>query len=159
MDDTDRRNPGRGTIQRLDNVSIVVDDLDAAKAFFAELGLELEGEATVEGSVVDRLVGLEGVRSDIAMMRTPDGHGRLELTKYQAPPSRDGDPHAPANTMGAHRIMFAVDGMDDIIERLRSHGAELLGELVQYENSYRLCYLRGPAGILVALAEMIASES
>ncbi|MDI5978631.1 VOC family protein [Amycolatopsis magusensis] len=153
MDNTP--NPARGTIQRMDNVAIVVDDLAAAKAFFAELGMELEGEATVEGSSVDRLVALEGVRSDIAMMRMPDGHGRLELTKYQSPPVRDGDPHAPANTLGAHRVMFAVENMDDIIERLRPHGAELVGELVQYENSYRLCYLRGPAGIMVALAEEI----
>lgn len=153
MTDTDQPAPGRGKIQRLDNIAIVVDDLAAAKAFFAELGLELEGEATVEGSEVDRLVGLEGVRSDIAMMRTPDGHGRLELTKYHTPSSRDGDPRAPANTLGAHRVMFAVEDIDDILARLRPHGAELLGELVQYENSYRLCYLRGPAGILVALAE------
>ncbi|MGA6164598.1 VOC family protein [Amycolatopsis magusensis] len=151
MDNTP--SPARGTLQRMDNVAIVVDDLAAAKAFFAELGLELEGEATVEGSSVDRLVALEGVRSDIAMMRMPDGHGRLELTKYQSPSVRDGDPHAPANTLGAHRVMFAVENMDDIIERLRPHGAELVGELVQYENSYRLCYLRGPAGIMVALAE------
>ena len=143
------------TIQRMDNVAIVVDDLAAAKAFFTELGLELEGEATVEGSEVDRLVGLEGVRSDIAMMRTPDGHGRIELTRYQTPPSRDGDPLAPPNTLGAHRVMFAVEDMDDIIDRLRPHGAELLGELVRYENSYRLCYLRGPAGIAVALAEQL----
>jgi catechol 2,3-dioxygenase-like lactoylglutathione lyase family enzyme len=140
-------------IRRMDNIAIVVDDLTAAKAFFVELGLELEGEATVEGSEVDRLVGLEGVRSDIAMMRTPDGHGRLELTKYRTPPSPDGDPRAPANTLGGHRIMFAVDDIDDIVDRLRPHGAELLGEVVHYENSYRLCYLRGPAGILVALAE------
>ena len=153
MDDTDQRGPGRGTIQRMDNIAIVVDDLVAAKAFFAELGLELEGEATLEGSDVDRLIALEGVRTDIAMMRTPDGHGRLELTRYHTPPSRDGDPRAPANTLGAHRIMFAVEGLDDILDRLRPHGAELLGELVRYENSYRLCYLRGPAGILVALAE------
>lgn len=146
---------GRGTIQRMDNVGIVVDDLAAAKAFFVELGLELEGEATVGGSTVDRLVGIEGVRSDIAMMRTPDGHGRLELTRYHTPSSRNGDPHAPANTLGAHRIMFAVDDIDDILDRLRPHGAELVGEVVQYENSYRLCYLRGPAGIIVALAEQI----
>lgn len=124
-------------------------------AFFVELGLELEGEATVEGGAVDRLVALEGVRSDIAMLRTPDGHGRLELTKYHTPPSRDGDPRAPTNALGAHRIMFAVDGIDDILDRLRPHGAELIGELVQYENSYRLCYLRGLAGIVVALAEQI----
>ncbi|ONI91557.1 glyoxalase [Saccharothrix sp. ALI-22-I] len=147
--------PERGTIQRMDNIAIVVDDLAAAKAFFAELGLELEGEATVEGSAVDRLVGLEGVRSDIAMMRTPDGHGRLELTKYHTPSSRDGDPHAPANTLGTHRIMYAVEDIDDTLDRLRPHGAELIGELVQYENSYRLCYLRGPAGIIIALAEQI----
>jgi catechol 2,3-dioxygenase-like lactoylglutathione lyase family enzyme len=147
MTDTD------GTIQRLDNIAIVVDDLAAAKAFFAELGLTLEGEATVEGSAVDRLVGLAGVRSDIAMMRTPDGHGRLELTKYHSPSIRVGDPQAPANTLGAHRIMFAVEDIEAVVERLRPHGAELLGELVQYENSYKLAYLRGPSGILVALAE------
>jgi catechol 2,3-dioxygenase-like lactoylglutathione lyase family enzyme len=154
MDDTGPR-PGRGTIQRLDNVAIVVDDLAAATAFFVGLGLELEGEATVEGSAVDRLVGLEGVRSDIAMMRTPDGQGRLELTKYQTPSSRAGDPRAPANTLGTHRIMFAVEDIDDILDRLRPHGAELIGELVRYDNSYLLCYLRGPAGIIVALAEQI----
>ncbi|WP_238432668.1 VOC family protein [Micromonospora tarensis] len=157
MNDTSQPSPrpGRGAIQRMDNVAIVVDDLAAAIAFFVDLGLELEGEATVEGSAVDRLVGLEGVRSDIAMMRTPDGHGRVELTKYHTPTSQDGDPHAPANTLGAHRIMFAVDNIDDILDRLRPHGAELIGELVQYENSYRLGYLRGPAGILVALAEQV----
>ena len=148
--------PGRGTIQRLDNVAIVVDDLAAAKAFFTELGLELEGEATVEGNTVDRLVRLEGVRSDIAMMRTPDGHGRLELTRYHTPPSRDGDPRTPANTLGIHRIMFAVEDIDDILDRLRPHGAELIGELVRYGDSYRLCYLRGPAGIIVALAEQLS---
>jgi catechol 2,3-dioxygenase-like lactoylglutathione lyase family enzyme len=155
MHDTGQRGPGRGTIQRMDNIAVVVDDLAAAKAFFVALGLEPEGEATVEGNAVDRLVALEGVRSDIAMMRTPDGHGRLELTKYHTPPSRDGNPHAPANTLGAHRIMFAVEDIDDILDRLRQHGAELVGELVQYENSYRLCYVRGPAGIMVALAEQI----
>ena len=155
MDDTGQRGPGRGTIQRMDNIAIVVDDLAAAKAFFVELGLELEGEATVEGSAVDRLVGLEGVRSDIAMMRTPDGHGRLELTKYHTPASPGGDQPTPVNALGMHRIMFAVDDIDDILDRLRPHGTELIGELVQYENSYRLCYLRGPAGIIVGLAEQI----
>lgn len=157
MNDTDQRDTrtARGAVQRLDNIAIVVDDLAAAKAFFAALGLELEGEATVEGSDVDRLIGLEGVRSDIAMMRTPDGHSRLELTKYQSPQVRDVDPHAPANTLGMHRIMFAVEDIDDILDRLRPHGAELLGEPMQYENSYRLCYLRGPAGILIALAEQL----
>ncbi|HEX6343826.1 VOC family protein [Umezawaea sp.] len=153
MTGTEPQGARRGTVQRLDNVAVVVDDLAAAVAFFVELGLELEGEATVEGGEVDRLVGLEGVRSDIAMMRTPDGHGRLELTKYHSPAIRGGDPHAPANTLGAHRVMFAVDDIDDVLDRLRPHGAELLGELVRYENSYRLCYLRGPAGILVALAQ------
>ncbi|MFD9736421.1 VOC family protein [Umezawaea sp. NPDC059074] len=147
--------PARSSIRRMDNVAIVVDDLAAAKAFYTELGLELEGEATVEGGEVDRLVGLEGVRSDIAMMRTPDGHGRLELTKYHSPSILDGDPHAPANVLGGHRVMFAVDDLDDVLERLRPHGAELLGEVVQYGDSYRLCYLRGPAGVLVALAEQL----
>lgn len=157
MDDTDQREPrsGSGTVLRMDNVAIVVDDLEAAVAFFTELGLELEGEATVEGSAVDRLVGLEEVRSDIAMMRTPDGHGRIELTRYRTPSSREGDPRAPANTLGLHRVMFAVEDIEDVLDRLRPHGAELLGELVQYENSYRLCYLRGPAGVLVALAEQV----
>src|SRR4051812_31953091 len=151
MNDTNQR----GTLQRMDNIAIVVDDLAAAKAFFTELGLELEGEATVEGSEVDRLVGLEGVRSDIAMMRTPDGHGRLELTKYHTPSSPEGDPRAPANALGGHRVRDGADDIDDILGRLRPHGADLLGDLVQYENSYRLCYLRGPAGILIALAEQI----
>ncbi|MEU3254643.1 VOC family protein [Streptomyces sp. NPDC006997] len=137
----------------MDNVAVVVDDLPAAKAFFTALGLELEGEATVEGSEVDRLVGLEGVRSDIAMMRTPDGHGRLELTRYHTPTPRQSDPQAPPNTLGAHRVMFAVEDIDDVLDRVKPHGAELLGDLVQYENAYRLCYLRGPAGIIVALAE------
>lgn len=157
MDGTGQRGTRtpRGTIRRMDNIAIVVDDLAAATAFFAELGLDLEGEATVEGSAVDRLVGLEGVRSDLVMMRTPDGHGRLELTKYHTPSSQAGDPRAPANSLGTHRIMFAVEGIDDILDRLRPHGAELVGELVRYENSYRLCYVRGPAGIIVALAEQI----
>ncbi|MBM7774810.1 catechol 2,3-dioxygenase-like lactoylglutathione lyase family enzyme [Actinokineospora baliensis] len=145
----------RGSIQRLDNIAVVVDDFEAAKAFFGELGLELEGEATVAGDSVDRLIGLTGVRSDIAMMRTPDGHARLELTKYHSPSPLAGDPQAPPNVLGAHRVMFAVKDIDDIVERLRPHGAELLGEVVQHENSYRLCYLRGPAGILVALAEQL----
>ncbi|MGC5038820.1 MULTISPECIES: VOC family protein [unclassified Streptomyces] len=140
----------------MDNIAVVVDDLAAATAFFAALGLELEGEATVEGDAVDRLLGLEGVRSDLAMMRTPDGHGRLELTRYRTPSSREGDPRAPANTLGMHRVMFAVDDIDAVVDRLRPHGAELVGEMVQYEDSYRLCYLRGPAGIMVALAEQIA---
>ena len=144
------------TIQRMDNVAIVVDDLDAAVAFFTELGMELEGKAQVEGGVADRTTGLEGVRSDIAMMRTPDGHGKLELTKYQAPATVGAEPaNPPPNTLGLHRVMFAVDDIRDTVARLRAHGAELLGEVAQYESSFLLCYLRGPAGIIVALAEQI----
>ena len=145
------------TIQRMDNVGIVVDDLPAAIAFFVELGLELEGETTVEGPWVDRIVGLDGVRVDIAMMRTPDGHSRLELMKFHTP---RGDQRraedAPANTLGIRRIMFAVDDIDDVLARLRAHGAELIGEVAQYEDSYRLCYLRGPEGIIVALAQQLS---
>ena len=139
----------------MDHVGVVVRDLAAAKAFFAELGLEMEGEATVEGRSVDRVVGLEGVRSDIAMMRTPDGHGRLELTKFHTPPSREGDSRAPANALGIRHLTFAVQGIDGVLDRLRTHGAELVGELEQYENSYRLCYVRCPEGIIVELAEQI----
>jgi len=140
----------------MDNVGIVVDDLAAAIAFFVELGLELEGEAPVEGRSVDRLVGLEGVRADIAMMRTPDGHGRVELTKFHTPPAVRAEPeNAPANTLGIRRIMFAVDDIDDVVARLRSHGAELLGEIAQYEDVYRLCFMRGPEGIIIGLAEQL----
>ena len=144
------------TLLRMDNVAIVVDDLKAAIAFFVELGLELEGEATVEGRWVDRIVGLEGVRSDIAMLRTPDGHGRLELTKFRAPPATIAQPNAPVNTLGMGRIMFAVDDIDAVVARLVAHGAELVGEVVQYEDSYRLCYVRGPEGIVIALAEELS---
>jgi catechol 2,3-dioxygenase-like lactoylglutathione lyase family enzyme len=144
------------TLQRMDNVGIVVDDLEAAVAFFTELGMELEGEARTEGSVPDRMLGLDGVRSAIAMMRTPDGHGKLELTKFHAPAAvTAGPPAPPPNTLGLHRVMFAVDDIDDTITRLRRHGAELLGEVARYENAYRLCNLRGPSGIIVALAERI----
>ena len=145
------------TIQRMDNVLIVVDDLEAAKAFFAELGMELEGEATNEGPWVDQTVGLNDVRADIAMMRTPDGHGRLELAKFHTPPAVRAEPEsAPANALGIRRIMFAVDDIEDVLARLRTHGAELVGEVAQYEESYRLCYVRGPEGILVALAEPLS---
>jgi catechol 2,3-dioxygenase-like lactoylglutathione lyase family enzyme len=141
-------------IKRMDNVLIVVDDLEAVIAFFRELGLELEGETTVEGSWVDRIVGLDGVRNDIAMMRTPDGHGRLELAKFRSPPAIKAQPEsAPVNTLGIRRIMFAVDDIEEVLGRLGTHGAELVGEVVQYEDSYRLCYVRGPEGIIVALAE------
>ena len=144
------------TIQRLDNVLIVVDDLEAAKAFFAELGMELEGEQPLEGRWVDRVVGLDGVRADIAVMRTPDGHGRVELTKFHTPPAVTPEPRsAPVNTLGIRRIMFAVDDIDDVVARLRSHGAELVGEIAQYEDSYRLCFLRGPEGIIIGLAEQL----
>ncbi len=143
-------------IQRMDNVAIVVEDLDAAVAFFAELGMELEDTAQIEGPWADRTVGLDGIRSDIAMMRTPDGHGRLELTKYHTPPAVRAVPeNQPPNTLGMHRVMFAVDDIDDTIARLRAHGAELLGDVAQYESIFRLCYLRGPAGVIVALAEQI----
>jgi catechol 2,3-dioxygenase-like lactoylglutathione lyase family enzyme len=144
------------TIQRMDNVAIVVDDLDAAVEFFTELGLELEGRAEIEGLWADQTVGLDGVRSDIAVLRTPDGHSKLELTRYHTPaPSEEDRQDPPPNTLGLHRVMFAVDDIDDTIARLRAHGAELLGEVAQYENMFRLCYLRGPAGIIVALAEQI----
>jgi catechol 2,3-dioxygenase-like lactoylglutathione lyase family enzyme len=149
---------GAMTLQRMDNVLIVVDDLEAAKAFFAELGMELEGETQVEGPWVDSTVGLDGVRADITMMRTPDGHGRVELTKYHTPPAVRAEPEsAPANTLGIRRIMFAVVDIDDVVARLRSsHGAELLGEIAQYEDSYRLCFLRGPEGIIIGLAEQLS---
>lgn len=145
---------GDMTIRRMDHVGIVVDDLAAAIAFFVELGLELEGEAQVEGRWVDRVAGLEGVRVDIAMMRTPDGHGRLELTKFHRPTAASAESkNAPANTLGIRSIMFAVEGIEDVVARLHTHGAELVGELERYEDSYRLCYVRGPEGIIVALAE------
>jgi catechol 2,3-dioxygenase-like lactoylglutathione lyase family enzyme len=140
----------------MDNVLIVVDDLDAAKAFFVELGMELEGEMPVEGPWVDLVVGLENVRAEIAMMRTPDGHGRVELTKFHAPTAIRAEPkNAPANTLGIRRIMFAVDDINDVLARLRAHGAELVGEVAQYENMYRLCFIRGPEGILVGVAEQL----
>jgi catechol 2,3-dioxygenase-like lactoylglutathione lyase family enzyme len=143
-------------IERMDNVAIVVDDLAGATAFFVELGLELEGEATVEGPWVDRIVGLDGVRSDIAVLRTRDGHGRLELTKFQAPAAISAEPNQPVNRLGMGRIMFAVDDIDAVVAGLRARGSELVGEVVQYEDSYRLCYVRGPEGIVIALAEKLS---
>jgi catechol 2,3-dioxygenase-like lactoylglutathione lyase family enzyme len=141
----------------MDNVGIVVDDLAAAIAFFAELGLDLEGKTQVEGSWVDRVVGLTGVRSEIAMMRTPDGHSRLELTKYHAPEAVTVQTkNPPANTLGLHRVMFAVEDIEDVLARLHAHGAELIGQLEQYEDKYRLCYVRGPEGIIIALAEQLS---
>ena len=146
------------TIQRMDNVGIVVDDLEAAIAFFVELGLELEGEAEVEGRWVDRVVGLDGVRVDIAMVRTPDGHSRLELTKFHTPTAARAEPNAPVNTLGIRRIMFAVDDIEGVLARLHDHGAELIGELEQYEDSYRLCYVRGPEGIIVRWPNRLAES-
>jgi catechol 2,3-dioxygenase-like lactoylglutathione lyase family enzyme len=151
--------PGVGTLdamalKRMDNVSIIVEDLKAVIAFFLELGMELEGEQTVEGSWADRVVGLEDMRVDTAMLRTPDGHSRLELSQFHRPPVIAPEPrNAPVNTLGIRRIMFAVDDIDEVVARLHGHGAELVGDLAQYEDMYRLCYLRGPEGILVALAE------
>ena len=145
-------------LQRMDNVLIVVDDLDGAKAFFTELGLELEGEGRIEGPWADAVVGLEGVRTEIAMLRTPDGHGRVELSKFHAPPAVRLTPEdAPSNTLGLRRIMFAVDDVDDLVERLRSrHGASLVGEIAQYEDQYRLCFVRGPEGVVVGLAQQLS---
>ena len=143
------------TIQRMEHVGIVVDDLEAATAFFVELGLELQGEGQVEGGWVDRVVGLEGVRVEYAMMETPDGHGRLELVKFHSPSVRGGDGHAPANTLGIRHVAFAVDDIDAVVASLRARGAELLGQMERYEDSYRLCYVRGPEGIIVELAERI----
>src|SRR5260221_14277332 len=144
----------KSKLLRMDNVLIGVGDLEAAKAFFAELGMELEGETTVEGRWVDRVVGLNDVRADIAMMRTLDGHSRVELTKFHTPPAVRAEPEsAPANTLGIRRIMFAVD---DVVARLRGHGAELVGEIAQYEDIYRLCFLRGPEGIIIGLAEPLS---
>jgi len=140
----------------MDNVLIVVDDLEATKAFFAELGMELEGEMTVEGPWVDKTIGLSGARVTNAMMRTPDGHGRIELSKFHTPPAvRSGPENPPSNTLGVGRIMFAVDDLDDVVGRLRNHGGELVDEVVQYEDVYRLCFLRGPEGIIIGLAEEI----
>lgn len=138
----------------MDHVSIIVDDMAAAISFFTTLGMTVEGEMPVEGSWVDRLNGLEGVQVNITMMRTPDGHGRVELTKFRNPDPVEAEPaNPPPNTLGLRQIMFAVEDLDDTMARLRALGAELVGEVVQYEDKYRLCYMRGPAGIIVALAE------
>jgi catechol 2,3-dioxygenase-like lactoylglutathione lyase family enzyme len=142
------------TIKRLDHVSVVVDDLAGAIAFFTALGMTREGEAPIEGAWVDRINGLEGVRVDIVMMRTPDGHGQLELTKFRHPELVELEPAiAPPNALGLRSVMFTVDSVDDTVARLRATGAELVGEVAQYEDKYRLCYMRGPAGIIVSLAE------
>ncbi|HEY1833183.1 MAG TPA: VOC family protein [Solirubrobacteraceae bacterium] len=142
-------------IQRMDHVGIVVDDLAAATAFFVELGLRLQGEASVGGGWVDRVVGLEGVRAEIAMLETPDGHGRVELAKFHSPSGQGGDRHASANTPGIRHLTFAVDDIDAVVGSLQAQGAELVGEIERYEDIYRLCYIRGPEGIIVELAERI----
>jgi catechol 2,3-dioxygenase-like lactoylglutathione lyase family enzyme len=144
-------------LQRMDNVLVVVEDLDRAIAFFVELGMELEGRAPVDGQWAARVVGLEEQRAEVAMLRCPGGHGRIELVKYHLPEAVAGVPaDAPVNTLGIRRIMFAVDDVDDVIARLRSHGAELVGEVAQFEDRYRLCYVRGPEGVLVGLAEELS---
>ena len=143
------------TLQRMDNVGIVVESLDAAVSFFAELGLELEGRATVEGEWAGRVTGLGDQRVEIAMMRTPDGHSRLELSRFLMPPVVADHRNAPVNALGYLRVMFTVEDLDDTLARLRPHGAELVGDVVQYQDQYRLCYVRGPEGILIGLAEQI----
>ena len=143
------------TIRRMEHVGIVVDDLAATTEFFLQLGLKLQGQGPVEGRWVDRIVGLKGVRADIAMLETPDGHGRLELTKFHSPSSPEGDQRATANAPGIRHIAFAVEGIDDIVAGLRARGTELVGEVEQYQNIYRLCYVRGPEGIIVELAEKL----
>ena len=144
------------TLKRMDNVLLVVEDLEAAKAFFAELGMELEGEATNEGPWADSVVGLTGMRADIAMMRPPDGHGGIELAKFHTPAAISPEPaNAPTNTLGLRRIMFAVEDVDGVVARLRKHGAELVGEIAQYEDVYRLCFVRAPEGFIIGLAEQL----
>ncbi len=145
-------------IKRLDHISVVVEDLEAAIAFFTELGMSMVGKGTVEGPWVDRINGLEGIKADIVMMKTPDGHGHLELTKFHNPKLVEIEPKiAPPNTIGLRSVMFTVEDLDDTVARMRAHGAELVGEVAQYENLYRLCYMRGPGGIIVSLAEELFS--
>ena len=145
------------TLPRMDNVGIVVESLDAAVSFFAELGLELEGRATIEGEWAGRVTGLPDQRVEVAMMRTPDGHSRLELSRFLAPPVVADHRNAPVNSLGYLRVMFAVDDIDETLARLRKRGAELVsGEVVQYEDAYRLCYIRGPEGLLIGLAQELS---
>ena len=144
------------TVKRMDNVGIVVEDIDAAIEFFIELGLDLEGRAPVEGDWADGVTGLRGMRVEIAMMRTPDGHGRLELSRFLAPPVVADHRVVPVNALGYLRVMFTVEDIDETLVRLGKRGAKLVGEVVQYENTYRLCYIRGPEGILIGLAEQLA---
>jgi catechol 2,3-dioxygenase-like lactoylglutathione lyase family enzyme len=141
------------TLKRMDNVGIVVDDLESSIAFFRELGLDLEGRATIEGEWAGRVTGLGDQRVEIAMMRTPDGHGRLELSRFLTPPTVADHRNAPVNALGYLRVMFTVDDVDGTLERLRKLGAQLVGEVVQYKDVYRLCYIRGPEGLLIGLAQ------
>jgi catechol 2,3-dioxygenase-like lactoylglutathione lyase family enzyme len=147
------------TVKRMDNVGIVVEDIDAAIGFFAELGLELEGRAPVEGEWADGVTGLRGQRVEIAMMRTPDGHSRLELSRFLAPPVVADHRNAPVNALGYLRVMFTVEDIDDTLVRLRQRGAKLVGDVVQYQDSYRLCYIRGPEGILIGLAQQLGQQT
>src|ERR671926_1189343 len=146
-------------VQRMDNVGIVVDDLPPTIAFFRELGLELEGQATIEGDWAERVTGLRNMRVEIAMMRTPDGHSRLEISRFLAPPVVADHRTAPVNTLGYLRVMFTVEDIDDTLARLGKRGAKLVGEVVQYEDMYRLCYIRGPEGILIGLAQELGQQS
>ena len=146
------------TVKRMDNVGIVVESLDAAISFFAELGLELEGRATLEGEWAGRVTGLRDQRVEIAMMRTPDGHSRLEISRFLAPPVVADHRNAPVNALGYLRVMFTVEDIDDTLARLRTCGAQLVGEVVQYEDAYRLCYIRGPEGLLIGLAEELGQS-
>lgn len=146
------------TIKRMDNVGIVVEDLDVAIEFFTELGLELEGRAPIEGDWAEGVTGLRGMRVEIAMMRTPDGHNRLELSRFRSPPVAADHRRAPVNALGYLRVMFTVDDIDDTLARLRKRGAELVGKVVRYQDAYRLCYIRGPEGILLGLAQELGRE-
>ena len=154
-----RRHGDIMTLKRMDNVGIVVDGIDAAIEFFTELGLELEGRALVEGEWADGVTGLRDMRVEIAMMRTPDGHSRLELSRFLAPPVVADHRTAPVNALGYLRIMFTVEDIDDALVRLGKRGAKLVGEVVQYENMYRLCYIRGPEGILIGLAQQLRQQT
>ena len=145
-------------IKRMDNVGIVVEDLDAAIAFFTELGLELEGRMPIEGEWAEGVTGLPGMRVEVAMMRTPDGHSRLEMSRFVRPAVAEDHRRAPVNALGYLRVMFTVEDLDDTLARLRKHGAELVDRVVQYENAYRLCYVRGPEGILLGLAEELGQQ-
>ena len=147
------------TVERMDNVGIVVEDLDAAVDFFTELGLELEGRAPIEGDWADGVTGLRAMRVEIAMMRTPDGHSRLELSRFKAPPVAADHRRAPVNALGYLRVMFTVDDIDDTLARLGRRGAELVGEVAQYEEAYRLCYIRGPEGVLIGLAQELRRQT